>query len=67
MRTDTKNSIARDLSVLIHGEMRSIRDKVTKAQWQKQVGANKVDEKLSKIINLMEELKTELNPDQDSV
>jgi len=67
MRTETKVSIARDLSILIHGEMRSIRDKVIKAQYQKQVGASKVNDKLSKIIDLMEELKTELNPDQDSV
>ena len=67
MRTDTKVSIARDLSILIHGEMRSIRDKVIKAQYQKQVGVSKINDKLSKIIDLMEELKTELNPEQDSV
>lgn len=63
MNAETKKSIARDLSILIHTEMDSIRSKVIKAQCQNQVGASKVNDKLTKIINLMEELKTELNPD----
>ncbi len=67
MRTETKNDIARDLSILIHGEMRSIRDKVVKAECQKQIGAAKVGDRVDRIIVLMDELMTELNPNQDSV